>query len=71
MFCEIHSFPPFFPTAEHITSFASELFVTKRLSLSTIRVYLAAVRSHLLCNGAPIASLKSARLIAVLHGIER
>ena len=59
------------PTTENMVSFTTSLFVVRSLSLSLIRVYLAAVRYHLLCNGAAVDVLKSARLTAVLHGIER
>ena len=68
-FCVTHAVPLLSPSEEDVICFATLLSHSK--SLSTIRVYLSAVRHFLLCENKPITSLHSARLAAVLRGIER
>ena len=68
-FCALHNICPESPSAEDIVLFAADL--GKSRSVASVRVYLAAVRYHLLCKGMPVEHLRSARLTAVLKGLER
>jgi len=68
-FCHNNCINPLSPSAEDIVLFATDLSHSR--CLSTIRVYLAAVRFHLLSHAASIAELHSPRLTAVLRGLER
>ena len=68
-FCELHAVDSLHPSAEDMVLFATDLSESK--SMATINVYLAAVRHFLLCQGKPTQQLRSARLTAVLRGIER
>ena len=64
--CEVEVFHP---TADDIVLFAT--YLSESRSAATINVYLAGVRHHLLSHGKPTEQLRSARLTAVLRGIER
>ena len=64
-----YGIPLLSPTLQHIGVFFAALMGSR--SLSTIRVYLSAIRYFLLCSGASVSCLRSERLTAMLRGVER
>ena len=68
-FCHTHDVISASPSAEDIILFATYLGHSR--SVSTVKVYLAAVRHHLMSQAASIDCLHSTRLAAVLRGMER
>ena len=68
-YCITHIMNPLAPSNEDIMLFATELSCTR--CVATVRVYLSAVRYHLLCKRVPVTCMQSVRLSAVLKGLER
>ena len=68
-YCVTHIVNPLAPSNEDIVLFATELSCTR--CVATVRVYLSAVRYHLLCKRVPVTCMQSVRLSAVLKGLER
>ena len=68
-FCQAHGARFDSPTVEDILLFATDL--ARSRSAATIRVYMAAVRHHLLLNGRCLKPFGSPQLTAVIRGVER
>ena len=68
-FNHAHDVTPLLPSAEDIVLYATYLGHSR--SISTVKVYLAAVRHHLMSHAAPTDCMHSTRLAAVLRRIGR
>ena len=68
-FCHRYDIIAHTPTPADLEMFVAHLSVGRMAT--TVRVYLSAVRHYLLCNNGPVELLRSARLAAMVKGLDR